>query len=123
MIKMIRYFGILLAFYAGAAAAVTFEQVQRDVFGRSCASGGCHGGSVFPTLRGGDVYDAIVNVKSRQNRNLFLIEPFNPTDSYLLRKIENRDIFGDLMPQSGPIAQERQQLLRRGHELPMVPAW
>ena len=109
---MVRCFVIFLALYSGLASGVTFEQVQRDVFGRSCASGGCHGGSVFPTLRGGDVYDAIVNVKSRQNGNLFLIEPFNPTDSYLLRKVENRGIFGDLMPQSGPIDQARQQLLR-----------
>ena len=109
---MIRYFGILLALYSGAAAAVTFEQVQRDVFEFSCAGGGCHGGSVFPTLLADRSFSEIVNVKSRQNRNLFLIEPFNPTDSYLLRKIENRGIFGDLMPQSGPIALERQQLLR-----------
>ena len=78
----------------------------------SCAGGGCHGGGVFPTLLADRSYSAIVNVKSRQNRDLFLIEPFNPTDSYLLRKVENRGIFGDLMPQSGPIAQERQKLLR-----------
>ena len=109
---MVRCIAFFLALYAGSATGVTFEQVQRDVFEFSCAGGGCHGGGVFPTLRADRSYSAIVNVKSRQNRDLFLIEPFNPTDSYLLRKVENRDIFGDLMPQSGPIPQTRQKLLR-----------
>ena len=109
---MVRCFAFFVALFTGSVAAVTFEEVQRDVFEFSCAGGGCHGGGVFPTLLADRSYSAIVNVKSRQNRDLFLIEPFNPTDSYLLRKVENRGIFGDLMPQSGPIAQERQKLLR-----------
>jgi hypothetical protein len=49
-----------------------------------------------------DPYNALVNVSSRFRAGATLVIPGNPDESYLIRKLEGRDITGLRMPQSGP---------------------
>ncbi len=49
-----------------------------------------------------DPYNALVGVPSRFRAGATLVIPGNPDDSYLIRKLEGRDITGVRMPQSGP---------------------
>jgi hypothetical protein len=50
----------------------------------------------------GDPYAALVNVASSQRPGAVLVIPGDPDSSYLVRKIEGRDITGLRMPRSGP---------------------
>ena len=50
----------------------------------------------------GDAYAALVNVASAQRPGAVLVIPGDPDGSYLVRKIEGRDITGLRMPRTGP---------------------
>ena len=45
---------------------------------------------------------ALVNVPSRGRQGALLVIPGDPESSYLIRKLEGRDISGVRMPQNGP---------------------
>ena len=89
------------------AAAVTLAQIQSSVFD-ACA--GCHSGPTGSNLpsgmnlsSAGESYAALVSVASLQVTSLNRVEPGNPDDSYLIRKLEGGpDIVGDRMPRGGP---------------------
>ena len=49
-----------------------------------------------------DPYTALVGVPSRFRAGATLVIPGNPDDSYLIRKLEGRDIAGVRMPFNGP---------------------
>jgi hypothetical protein len=49
-----------------------------------------------------DPYTALVNVPSRQRQGAVLVIPGDPESSYLVRKLEGRDINNVRMPQNGP---------------------
>jgi hypothetical protein len=49
-----------------------------------------------------DPYTALVNVPSRQRQGAVLVIPGDPESSYLIRKLEGRDITNARMPQNGP---------------------
>jgi hypothetical protein len=49
-----------------------------------------------------DPYSALVNRPSSFRAGATLVIPGNPDDSYLIRKLEGRDITGVRMPQNGP---------------------
>jgi hypothetical protein len=49
-----------------------------------------------------DPYTALVGVPARNRAGATLIIPGNPEDSYLVRKLEGRDISGARMPLNGP---------------------
>ena len=98
-----------------AAVNVTVENAQpvslasdvQPVFTQSCA--GCHSGqgSVLPgsmdLSSAADSFANLVNVASVQQAALDRVEPGNPDDSYLIRKLEgDPTISGSRMPQGGP---------------------
>lgn len=90
------------------AEPVSFAAIQGSVFGPICS--GCHTGPTGNTLPGGmnltsvaNSYAALVGVASIQQPALQRVEPGNPDDSYLVRKLEGGPgITGTQMPQGGP---------------------
>lgn len=67
----------------------------QPIFNTRCALGGCHTvvsrkGNLV--LQQGHAYDSIVDVASFLFPQLLLVEPFNPTDSWLVRMIEEDDV-------------------------------
>ena len=90
-------------------AAVTLTQIQTMVFTPSCA--GCHSGPTSNNLPSGmnlssaaASHAALVDVVSLQaNPALDRVEPGDPDNSYLIRKLEGGpNIGGSRMPQGGP---------------------
>jgi hypothetical protein len=90
------------------AAPATLGQIQSSVFGPMCS--GCHSGPTGNNLPSGmnlssanDSHAALVNVPSLQQGGLDRVEPGDPDNSYLVRKLEGGpDISGSRMPQGGP---------------------
>ena len=90
-----------MVFDAATEGPATFAQVQETIFDVSCALSGCHGDSAWPNLAAGQAYDNIVNVES--SRGIALVEPGDPDNSYLYRKLlADADIDGVRMPLGGP---------------------
>ena len=91
----------------GNALPVTLAEIQAEVFGPRCS--GCHSGPAGNVLPSGlDLSTAanshanLVNVTSLQTM-LDRVEPGNPDDSYLIRKLEGGpDIVDSQMPAGGP---------------------
>ncbi len=88
-------------------AAVTLSQIQAQVFTPMCS--GCHSGPTSSSLPSGmnlssaaASHAALVNVASLQVA-LDRVEPGDPDNSYLIRKLEGGPgISGSRMPQGGP---------------------
>jgi hypothetical protein len=88
--------------------AVSFAAIQSDVFGPLCS--GCHTGPTGGALPGGmnltsaaNSYAALVDVPSIQVPAMDRVEPGDPDNSYLIRKLEGGPgITGTRMPQGGP---------------------
>ena len=99
------------------APAATFAEIQNTIFTPTCATAGCHSGSNPPdglNLTAGIAYGDIVNVASVQMPALLLIEPGDPDDSYLVRKIQGTGIVANRMPLGGaPLSQEAINLVRQ----------
>ena len=85
-----------------------------DVFSMNCASSGCHSGPAGNTLPTGmDLTSAdasfasLVNVSSLQQSALLRVNPGNPDESYLVRKLEGGPMIdGQQMPAiGGPLPQ------------------
>lgn len=90
-----------MVFDAAVQGPATFEQVQTTIFDVSCALSGCHAKSAWPNLSAGQAYDNIVGVKS--SRGIALVEPGDPDNSYLYRKLlADADIDGARMPPNRP---------------------
>lgn len=90
-----------MVFDSAGEGPATFVQVQTAIFNGSCAISGCHDGSAWPNLLAGQAYDNIVEVES--SRGIALVEPGDPDDSYLYRKLlAAADIAGVRMPPGGP---------------------
>ncbi|MEA2692291.1 MAG: hypothetical protein QOJ16_1678 [Acidobacteriota bacterium] len=86
--------------------ALTFTQIQTQVFTPTCAKAGCHARSAASggmVLEAGASYAQIVNHPAQENPGLSRIAPGDPEHSYLLKKIRgDADISGTRMPQDGP---------------------
>lgn len=94
--------------------APTFGQVQQ-VFTQSCALSGCHAGSAPQqgmNLSVGVAYANIVNVPSSEMPSLDRIEPDDPDNSYLVRKIEGTGLQGRMPLGGAPLSQQTIQLIR-----------
>jgi len=90
-----------IEFTATHGDMVLLEQV-REIFSRSCATGGCHSGT-YPkmklSLEADDVPESMVDMPSIQYPELMLVNPGEPEDSYLLIKIAGGEkMNGKLMP-------------------------
>lgn len=79
--------------------SATFSSIQANIFVPSCP---CHQGASAPqglVLNTDATLDMLVNTPSSQAPDLFRIEPGNPDDSYLIRKLEGGpNIVGFQMP-------------------------
>jgi uncharacterized protein (TIGR03118 family) len=90
-----------------AAPAATLTELQAQVFGPICS--GCHNG-VGTSLPGvqnltsaAATYASLVNVASIEQPNLERVKPGDPTDSYVIHKLEGlAGITGARMPFGGP---------------------
>jgi hypothetical protein len=83
----------------GLPFAATFRSIQANIFVPSCP---CHQGASAPqglVLNTDATLDVLVNTSSQEMPDLFRIEPGNPDDSYLIRKLEGGpNIVGFQMP-------------------------
>ena len=90
------------------AAPVTLSQIQAQVFGPTCSVSGCHSGGggglpgVMNLTSAKASFNNLVNVPSLQMGSLDQIEPGDPDNSYLIRKIEGTASVGARMPFGGP---------------------
>lgn len=79
--------------------APTFSSIQANILVPSCP---CHQGAAAPqglVLNTAATLDMLVNTLSNEMPELFRIEPGNPDDSYLIRKLEGGpNIVGFQMP-------------------------
>lgn len=100
-----------LTLFGASLNAATFDEVQSQIFDTSCALSGCHGNFQFPLLVSGLSFANIVNVSSRQSPTLDLVEPGDPDNSYLVRKVEGNGT-GSRMPLGGALSASQIQLLR-----------
>ena len=83
-------------------ASPSFEEDIQEIFVRGgCTDFGCHAsGQGDVTLHPNDPanFAEIVNVASRGEPDFLLIKPFDPTNSYIMMRLENRQAFGVSMP-------------------------
>lgn len=87
----------------GEPLAPTLASIQANVFDAHCIQ--CHAGAAAPVglrLTEGNSFAALVGAPSGQFPGALRVKAFDPDASYLIRKLEGRDIVGDRMPQSLP---------------------
>ena len=102
----------------GGSSAVSFRSIQDNIFKPSCV---CHAGASAPqglVLNTDTTLDILVNRASGEAPDLFRVEPGNPDDSYLIRKLEGGpDIVGFQMPPTelgeAHLAQEKIDTIRQ----------
>jgi hypothetical protein len=85
--------------------SATFTRVQNEVFTPNCTFSGCHdaiGQQANQVLTAGNAYRNIVGVNSTEMPQLHRIEPGDPANSYMYRKITGAGITGDRMPRGLP---------------------
>jgi len=94
----------------------TFTRVQNEVFTPSCALIGCHdtiGQQQSLVLTAGRAYADTVDVNSTEMPQLRRVQPNDPTNSYLYRKITGAGITGERMPlQLPPLPDDKIRLVR-----------
>lgn len=85
------------------ASGATLAAIQANVFTPTCATSGCHSGAGATQglrLDDGFSFDNLVDVPSAQVPTMDRVEPGDPANSYLVRKIEGTA--GAQMPFGGP---------------------
>ena len=89
-----------------AASRVSFTVDIQPILTQNCATVGCHNAVTPPlglNLTAGVAFDNIVLVSSQEVPALHRIEPGDPNNSYLFRKITGAaGISGSRMPQNNP---------------------
>jgi len=90
---------------------VSLAQLQEEIFGAICAA--CHTGANAPRgLRldsAENAYAYLVNQAADEVPELMRVNPGNPDDSYIIRKLEGADtIVGGQMPLGGPYLTQEQ---------------
>lgn len=97
-------------------SSATLTRVQTEIFTPTCATLGCHdplGQQSQLVLSAGRAYANTVNVRSVEITSLDRVEPGDPANSYLYRKLTGAGITGDRMPQGlPPLSQAQIQLVR-----------
>ena len=96
--------------------SATFTRVQNEVFTPNCTTIACHdplGQQSQMVLIPGRAYENIVGVSSVEMPQLRRVEPGDPANSYLFRKIVGSGITGERMPlQQPPLSDEKIALVR-----------
>ena len=95
----------------------SFAEIQDTILTPTCAVSGCHTGANPPdglNLSAGEAYSNIVDIASVQMPDLFRIEPGDPDNSYLIRKVEGSGIVANRMPlNDDPLTDDQIALLRQ----------
>lgn len=112
----------------GDASAQKLEMKVKEIFGKSCATSGCHGGEhpkMDLSLEADDIPANMIGVPSRQNSKLMLIDTKDPSQSYLLLKMTGGKggIKGKKMPiMKKPLTEEEMTTVTMWIEEARVPA-
>lgn len=90
---------------------VTLAQLQQDIFGAICSA--CHIGANAPRGLRLDTednsYAFLVNQAADEKPELMRVNPDNPDESYIIKKLEGAaDIVGGRMPLGGPYLDQSQ---------------
>lgn len=88
---------------SGGELTATFESIQDKVFTPICTT--CHTGASAPLglrLDEGASYALLVNAPSAEVEGVLRVDPGNPDDSYLIRKLEGTAEVGGRMPLNAP---------------------
>lgn len=94
----------------------TLTRVQNEIFTPTCARIGCHdalGQQSQLVLTSGRAYEQTVGRASVEMPSLMRVQPNDPANSYLYRKIIGANITGDRMPQTLPPLSDAQIKLVR----------
>ena len=83
----------------------SFAQDVNPIFAAAgCTASNCHGGGASGLTLGSSAasnFAHLVNVASSSAPTFLLVRPNNPTDSYLIMKLEGRQLSGGRMPLGG----------------------
>lgn len=96
-------------------ASATHTRIQNEIFTPTCAVAGCHdatGQQEGMVLSAGRSHAMIVGVPSREMPVLKRVEPGDPSNSYLYRKIVGSGISGTRMPPGGRLTDQQITLVR-----------
>src|SRR5690606_18077686 len=88
---------------SGGELTATFESIQDTVLTPICTT--CHTGASAPLglrLDEGASYALLVNAPSAEVEGVLRVDPGNPDDSYLIRKLEGTAEVGGRMPLNAP---------------------
>ena len=95
-------------------AKVTLSELSDEIFTQSCA--GCHGGgnpSKGLSLAKDVIAASIIDKAAASKSDYKLVNPGSPEDSYIVMKLENRDIIGSQMPRGGtPLSTDQIKKIR-----------
>ncbi len=90
----------------GNVPALTFTQIQTQIFTPICARAGCHAAGSSPSglvLEAGQSYGNLVGRPAAENSSLDRVAPGDPDRSYLILKLRgDPSITGERMPLGGP---------------------
>lgn len=91
---------------SGGGGPATLTELQDDLFTPTCDNFGCHNAdsaSAGLVLAEGMSFAELVNEPSRQRPEFDRVEPGDPDNSYIVKKLRgDADINGDRMPEGGP---------------------
>lgn len=91
---------------AGGGTALTFSQIQAEIFTPTCAKSGCHAASTAQEgliLDAGRSYSLLVGHPATEQSALNRVQPGSPETSYIILKLRgDPSISGQRMPQDGP---------------------
>lgn len=90
----------------GNVPALTFTQIQTQIFTPVCAKAGCHAAGSSPSglvLEAGQSYGNLVGRPAAENSSLARVAPGDPDHSYMILKLRgDPSITGERMPLGGP---------------------
>jgi mono/diheme cytochrome c family protein len=90
----------------GNVPALTFTQIQTQIFTPVCAKAGCHAAGSSPSglvLEAGQSYGNLVGHPAAENSSLARVAPGDPDHSYIILKLRgDPSITGERMPLGGP---------------------
>lgn len=96
----------------GNSGPATLTELQTDIFTPTCDDFGCHNADSARAglvLAAGMSFAELVNEPSSQQPAFDRVEPGDPENSYLVKKLRgDADITGDRMPEGGPFLTDAQ---------------
>src|SRR5262245_42389723 len=93
----------------------TLTSIQANIFTPTCAVSGCHAGAspmLGLNLEAGKSATSLINVPSFYG-GMDRVEPFDSDNSFLIKKLEGNQLFGDRMPlNANPLQGTQIQVIR-----------